>query len=157
MLRFFWNWTLTTFKIVFSTTLLGTRWVLLLLLLSLQSCPTLCDPMNHSPLGSSVCGILQARVLEWVAMHRSRGSSQPRDQTLGLLHCRQILYHSVTREVLHVEFYSHWTTVAPNPTHLFLYLHFWIPRGQRPWCYHLVLFSSLGCRRLWDLVGWMSS
>ena len=33
----------------------------------LQSCPTLCDPMGSSPLGSSVPGILQARILEWVA------------------------------------------------------------------------------------------
>ena len=35
---------------------------------SLQSCPTLCDPMDYSPPGSSVHGILQARILEWVAM-----------------------------------------------------------------------------------------
>ena len=41
----------------------------------LQSCPTLCDPMDYSPPGSSVHGILQARILEWVAMSSSRGSS----------------------------------------------------------------------------------
>ena len=35
---------------------------------SLQSCPTLCDPIDSSPLGSSVPGILQARTLEWVAV-----------------------------------------------------------------------------------------
>ena len=35
---------------------------------SLQSCPTLCDPIEGSPLGSSVPGILQARILEWVAI-----------------------------------------------------------------------------------------
>ena len=35
---------------------------------SLQSCPTLCDPIDSSPLGSSVPGILQARTLEWVAI-----------------------------------------------------------------------------------------
>ena len=35
---------------------------------SLQSCPTLCDPINHSPPGSAVPGILQARTLEWVAI-----------------------------------------------------------------------------------------
>ena len=45
-----------------------------------QSCPTLCDPMDCSPPGSSVYGIFQARVLEWVAISFSRGSSQPRDQ-----------------------------------------------------------------------------
>ena len=48
---------------------------------SLQSCPTLCDPIDGSPPGSSVDGILQARILEWVAMSSSRGSSQLRDQT----------------------------------------------------------------------------
>ena len=41
---------------------------------------TLCIPMDCSPPGSSVCGILQARILEWVAISSSRGSSQPRDQ-----------------------------------------------------------------------------
>ena len=46
-----------------------------------QSCPTLCDPMDCSPPGSSVPGILQARVLEWVAMFSSRGSSQSSDRT----------------------------------------------------------------------------
>ena len=46
-----------------------------------QSCPTLCKPMNCSPPGSSVRGILQARILERVAIPVSRRSSQPRDQT----------------------------------------------------------------------------
>ena len=55
---------------------------------SLQSCPTLCDAMDCSPPGSSVHGIFQARILEWVAMPSSRGSSQPRDPTRNphLLH-----------------------------------------------------------------------
>ena len=47
----------------------------------LQSCPTLCDPMDCSPPGSSVHGILQARMLEWVVMSFSRGFSWPRAQT----------------------------------------------------------------------------
>ena len=47
----------------------------------LQSCPLLCDPMDCSLPGSSVHGILQARILEWVAIAFSRGSSKPRDQT----------------------------------------------------------------------------
>ena len=42
---------------------------------------TLCDPMDYSPLGSSVHRIFQARILEWVAIPFSWGSSQPRDQT----------------------------------------------------------------------------
>ena len=44
-----------------------------------QSCLTLCDPMDYSLPGSSVHGILQARILEWVAIPFSRVSSQPRD------------------------------------------------------------------------------
>ena len=51
----------------------------LLSVLSLQSCPTLCHPMDCSPPGSSVHGILQARILEWIAVPFSRGSSRPRD------------------------------------------------------------------------------
>ena len=46
-----------------------------------QSCLTLCNPMDYSPPGSSVRGILQARILEWVAISYSRGSSQPRERT----------------------------------------------------------------------------
>ena len=42
-------------------------------------CPTLCDSMDNSPQVSSVRGIFQARILEWVAIPFSRGSSQPRD------------------------------------------------------------------------------
>ena len=38
-----------------------------------QSCPTLCDPMDYSPSGSSIHGILQARILEWVAIFFPRG------------------------------------------------------------------------------------
>ena len=46
-----------------------------------QSCPTLCNSVDCSPPGSSVHGILQARILEWVAISFSRGSSWPRDRT----------------------------------------------------------------------------
>ena len=46
-----------------------------------QSSPTLCDPKDCSPPGSSVHGILQARIVEWVIIPLSRGFSQPRDQS----------------------------------------------------------------------------
>ena len=49
--------------------------------LDTQSCLTLRDPVDHSPLGSSVHGILQDRILEWVAIPFSKRSSQPRDQS----------------------------------------------------------------------------
>ena len=63
---------------------------------SLQSCPTLCDPIDCNPPGSSVHGILQARILEWVAISYSRGSSRPRDRTqISYVSCigSQVLYH----------------------------------------------------------------
>ena len=63
---------------------------------SLQSCLTLCDPMGCSLPGSFVHGILQARILEWVAISSFKGSSQPRDGTLvSYISCisRQVLYH----------------------------------------------------------------
>ena len=63
-----------------------------------QSYPTLCDPMDCSPPGSSVHGVPQARILEWVAIPLSRGSSQPRDRTQVSEYCRQILYHLSHRE-----------------------------------------------------------
>ena len=57
-----------------------------------QSCPTLGDPMDCSPPGSSVHGFLQARILEGAAMPSFRGSSQPRDRTWVSCIGRQILY-----------------------------------------------------------------
>ena len=57
-----------------------------------QLCPTLCDPMDCSLLCSSVHGIFQARVLEWVAISFSRRSSQPRDWTPVSLFIGQTLY-----------------------------------------------------------------
>ena len=54
-----------------------------------QSCLTLWDPMDCSPPGSLVHGISQARMLEWVAIPFSRGSSWPRDRNSHLLHCRR--------------------------------------------------------------------
>ena len=70
---------------------------------SLQSCPTLAIPMDCSPPNSSVYGILQARIQEWVAMPFSRGSSRPKDQTcVSRLSCigRRILYPWATWEAL---------------------------------------------------------
>ena len=62
------------------------------LVLVVQWCLTLCDLRDYNPPGSSVHGILLARILEWVAIPFSRGSSQYRYRNSDLLHCRQILY-----------------------------------------------------------------
>ena len=58
-----------------------------------QSCLTLCNPMDCSPPGTSVHGVLQARILEWVAVPFSRWSSQSRDQTWLFCIGRRVLYH----------------------------------------------------------------
>ena len=57
-----------------------------------QLCPILCDPMDCSLPGSSVHGILQARILEWIAIPFFKGIFPTRGSNLDLLHCRQILY-----------------------------------------------------------------
>ena len=63
-----------------------------------KSCPTLCDPMDCSPSGSTVHGIFQAIILEWVAISFSRGSSQPRDQTRVSCTAGRFFTNWVTRE-----------------------------------------------------------
>ena len=63
-----------------------------LLLWCAQLCPALCDPVDGSPPGTSVHGIFQTRILEWVAISSSRGSSQLKGSNSRLLLCRQILY-----------------------------------------------------------------
>ena len=68
-----------------------------------QLCPTIWDPMDCNPSASSVHGIFQARILEWVAISYSRGSSWPRDWTwVSSVSCigRWILYDWATWEAL---------------------------------------------------------
>ena len=67
---------------------------------ALESCPTLCKPMDSSPPGFSVHGTFQASILECVAVSSFRGSSWPRDQTHISYVGRWILYRWITREVL---------------------------------------------------------
>ena len=64
-----------------------------IVLCCVPSCLTLWEPMDCSSPSSSVCGILQVRILEWVAMSFFRGSSWPRDQTCISCIGRRFLYH----------------------------------------------------------------
>ena len=61
-------------------------------------CPTLCNAMDCGQPGSSVHGILQARILEWIAMPSSQGTFPTQGSILSLLHFRQFLYHWTTEE-----------------------------------------------------------
>ena len=90
-------------EVVFQAIDLSLAQIKLLFQLCVRSVPQLCltlwDPMDCSPPGSSVHGILQARTLEWVAMPFSRGSSQPRDQT-----------HVSCISWITGRFFTHWAT-----------------------------------------------
>ena len=73
-----------------------------------QSCLTLCNPMDCSLPSSSVHGILHARILESVDTAFSRGIFLTQGSNLGLLHCRQILYH--LRHPENTVFFLNWET-----------------------------------------------
>ena len=71
------------------------QWLVCAGVLSRFLCPSLWDPMDYSPPGSSVHGISQARILKWVVISFSRGLPNP-----SLLHCRQIHYHWAIGDIL---------------------------------------------------------
>ena len=91
-------------------------------------CPTLCKPMDYSQPGSSVHGILQAKMLEWVAIPFLRGSSQPRDQTLVSLTAGRFFTIWITREV-HILWYLSLSSVQ-SLSHIRLFETAWIAARQ---------------------------
>ena len=119
----------------------------------LQLCPPLCDPINCIPPGFSVHRILQARILEWVAMPSSRGSSQPWDNTcvpnisfIG----RQVLYHDGNEQV-------HSNEQVPYWLHIFHCLRKWQPTPvgwknflawKIPWTAEPGRLPSMGLQRV---------
>ena len=76
-----------------------------------QLCPTLCDHVDCSPLGSSVHGILQARILEWDAIPFSRQSSQPRDVVHNIFYTICTIVKN-----LHFYIYSHYIYIVYSDT-----------------------------------------
>ena len=88
-----------------------------------QLCPTLCDSVDYSPPGSSVHGILQARILEWVAISFSKGSSQPRDQTQVSRIAGRCFNLWATREAQQIYTYVLWTLIIKAQE---MMLKFWI-------------------------------
>ena len=104
-----------------------------------QLCLTLCDPLDCSPPGSSVHGILQARILEWVATSSSRGSSQPRDQThVSCVACigRWILYHWATWEDC---------------------IYIWLTYSTQIQTIHLIYEHVIGWKYNWRIAEWLSA
>ena len=92
-------------------------------------CLALCDPIDCSPPGSFVHGILQARVLEWVSISSSRGSSQPRDQThvsSGFFIGRQIFFLSFfffffLKDNYFTEFCCFQSNLSMNQPYVYIY------------------------------------
>ena len=85
-----------------------------------QSFPTLCDPVDCSPPGSYVCGILQAIILGWFALPFSKGSSQPMDWTL--VPCIAGIFFTIwtTRET--IEYYINFKIQIYSQTKIAIYL-----------------------------------
>ena len=111
-----------------------------------QSCLTLCDPMDCSLPGSSVHGIFQAIVLEWIAISFSRGSSQPRDWTrVSRIVDRRLTiwakYLNIKRESLHGEKYSlvlEWVKKIFGPSPETPPSGGMIKKAGAPWPWHLL-------------------
>ena len=114
-----------------------------------QLCLTLCDPMHCSPPGSSDHGIFEARILEWVAISYSRGSSRPRDQTcMSCVSC------------IAGKFFTHWA-IRKNYFMVCLILekematHFSILAWRIPWTEEPCRLQSMGLQEL-DTTEWLS-
>ena len=86
-----------------------------------QSCPTLCDPMDCSPPGSTVHGISQARVLDWAVVSFSRGSSWPRDQARVSRNVDRRFTIWASREVLYLFPILH---ILTNTLSIFIFFFF---------------------------------
>ena len=107
---------------------------------SLQSCLTLCNTMDCSPPGSSVHGIFQARIVKWVAMPSSRGSSQPRDRThVSCISC-------IGRQVL-----CYWSPLGGPVIHLYISVLFQILFPHR----HYRAWGRVHCAAQEALVGFL--
>ena len=111
----------------------------------LLSCVWLCNPMDCSPPGSSVYGIIQARILEWVAIPFHQGIFPTQGSNLGLLNCRQILYLP-----------SHKVSLAEKRKHINLAFlsHFLLPMAHRTQMWLRVYLKNLAKRICQLGVGW---
>ena len=120
-----------------------------------QSYPTLCDPMDHSLPGSSVHGILQARILEWVAMPSSRGSFQPRDQTQVSCIVDRFFTDWATREA---HTYIHTYTHTHTHTYICIKLpiwHFKITSKEHIQSKGLTTLRKIIFYLVWNLTSWI--
>ena len=139
----------------------------------LQSCPTICNPMDCSLLGSYVYGILQARILEWVSMPSSRGYSKPRDQPTSADHLGRprtpvaspnsieqyeqvspIFFTLPCRDATHIKLYSLWSLLFWGLSILAWkcasgrYFMFLFPSSKTIWIDSIFPDNTHHCRKL---------
>ena len=121
-----------------------------------QSCLTLCDPMDCSLPGSSVHGIFQAIVLEWIAVSFSKGSSQPRDQTLVSRIVDRRFAIWATREVLSLVWDHSFPFYELKQNLLFGSIRYTASNAQILFLYHqnLQTFMSPPCKVTLNSAGW---
>ena len=94
---------------------------------SLQSCPTLCNPMDCSPPGSCIHGILQVRILEWVAIPFSRGSPQSRDRTWVSCIEGRLFTVWATRQAFYQVHAKRWKPLLlPKKKYIYIYIYIYI-------------------------------
>ena len=110
-----------------------------------QLCLTLCHRVDYSPPGSSVHGILQARILEWVAISSSRGSSQPEDQTQVSCIAGKLFTIWATRQVPENENYS-FKRYSAHPSNC-------PPPRHSPSCVGWQVSLNVDCGRWYGLCG----
>ena len=133
----------------------------------LQSCPTLGDAMDCSPPASSAHGILQARILKWVAVPSSKGSSWPRNPwLLHLLHWQAgslpleaqglcVCIHTHTHIYIYI-YFPHFQMYMQSSFHAYSLLHKWYQMVHNTTVYKntTMLFSQHN--NVWHLVTWVT-
>ena len=113
-----------------------------------QSCQTLCNPMDSSPLGSSGHGILQARILEWVAIPFSRESSWPRDRTPVFCTAGRFFTIWAPRETHIFHYTVCYTTLFPAlPKYGNFYEHILLKKANCIWQFSLFFKSQIESRK----------
>ena len=129
-----------------------------------QLCPTLIDPMDHRPPGSSVHGILQARIQEWVAIPFCRGSSPSRDRTWIVSIAGRFFTNWATREAHNWSYYIQKKYAWPGA----LWRPRWMGRGEgrqaqerrgmyvKLWLTHVVICQkpTQHCKAIFSPIKW---